>query len=359
MLKLRVLAAVLLAAAIVAPGGAASGQQPSSGDAVRVVTKPLDPFVIRTNQGEIGFSVELWNEVAKRSGMRTEWVQTETVAQLLETVKSGQADVGIAGISMTKEREDQFDFSYPMFDAGLQILVSGGDKGGFGKLLSVVFTKSLGYFALGVVAAMIIAGHLVWLYQRRHGDVAQSYVKGVGRGIWIATATALAGDIGEGAPSRVVGRLVTILWLLVGVVVIAMFTASVTSRLTVDQISSGIEGPGDLVGKNVVTVSNTTSSKYLDSINVPYQGVEKIEDAYPLLAAKKIDAIVYDSPVLLRRILTSGRGSERVVGDVFNRETYGIALANGSPLRERINKALLEIRSDGTYATIYQRWFGK
>lgn len=352
----RTLAALLSITLVLALGGDRPAAAQNGTD-VTVVTKPLDPFVIQTKQGEVGFSIDLWNEIAKRNGFSTRWKSTETVAQLLDVVKAGQADAGIAGISMTKEREDQFDFSYPVFDSGLQILVAGGSKGGLRKLIGAVFTPSLGLFALGVLLAMLLAGHLVWFYQRRHGDGSGSYVKGVGRGVWIASATALAGDMGEGAPTRIIGRLVAILWLLVGVILVAMFTASLTTKLTVDQISSGIEGPGDLVGKRVITVSNTTSSRYLDSINIAYEGVARIEDAYPLLASGA-DAIVYDSPVLLRRSLTTGRGREQVVGPVFNRESYGIALPPGSSLRERINRSLLELRADGTYTLIYQRWFG-
>ena len=360
MMPKRLLQLALMAAIIVClvPAGTRAGAQDGLETPVRVVTKPLDPFVIRTKQGEVGFSIELWNEIAKRSNLRTEWVANDTVGQLLDTVKSGNADVGIAGISMTKEREDQLDFSYPVFDAGLQIMVTSGHSNGFRQLLSTVFTPTLGYFALGLLVALVIAGHFVWAYQRRHGDIPKTYVKGVGHGVWLAAATALAGDIGTGAPSRVFGRLITIVWLLVGVIIVAMFTASVTSRLTVDQISSDINGPGDLIGKHVVTVTNTTSSRYLDSINVTYQGVDKIEDAYPLLSSGAADAIVYDAPVLLRHTLTLGRSTEQIVGPIFNRESYGIAVPTGSPLRERINRALLDIRADGTYAAIYQRWFG-
>jgi polar amino acid transport system substrate-binding protein len=47
----------------------------------------------------------------------------ETVKDLLSAVQQGQVDVGIAGISMTPEREAQLDFSHPMFNAGLQIMV--------------------------------------------------------------------------------------------------------------------------------------------------------------------------------------------------------------------------------------------
>ena len=71
-----------------------------------------------------GFSVELWNEIAKQLNLKSEFVVKPTVKELLASVNSHEAALGIAAISITAEREMQWDFSQPMFDAGLQILVS-------------------------------------------------------------------------------------------------------------------------------------------------------------------------------------------------------------------------------------------
>jgi polar amino acid transport system substrate-binding protein len=199
----------------------------------------------------------------------------------------------------------------------------------------------------------------VWLYQRRHGDVAHGYVRGVGQGVWIAAATALAGDLGEGAPNRILGRISAILWLLVGVVLVAMLTASVTSRLTVDSIDSNIQGLGDLVDRRVATVADTTASRYLDAIDQRYRAVTSIDEAYELLHRHDVDAIVFDAPVLAHHALTKGRGREQVVGTVFNREFYGIAMPTGSARREAVNRSLLEIKADGTYQRLAEQWFGR
>jgi polar amino acid transport system substrate-binding protein len=48
----------------------------------------------------------------------------------------------------------------------------------------------------------------------------------------------------------------------------------------------------------------------------------------------------------------------QVVGEVFQKQDYGIAFPTGSELREEVNRALLDIQEDGTYNRIYDRWFG-
>jgi polar amino acid transport system substrate-binding protein len=45
------------------------------------------------------------------------------VSDVLNAIRSGQADLGIAAISLTNQREQEFDFSHPILVANLQIMV--------------------------------------------------------------------------------------------------------------------------------------------------------------------------------------------------------------------------------------------
>jgi len=49
----------------------------------------------------------------------------------------------------------------------------------------------------------------------------------------------------------------------------------------------------------------------------------------------------------------------QVVGPIFRPRKYGIAVGKGSPLRKRINEALLAIYEDGTYEDIYAKWLSR
>ena len=77
-------------------------------------------------QGQLsGFSIDLWNKIAERLQVKTSYQIAPDVRALLEEVRSGKAEVGIAAISITAAREKEFDFSQPMLNAGLQIMVRG------------------------------------------------------------------------------------------------------------------------------------------------------------------------------------------------------------------------------------------
>jgi ABC-type amino acid transport substrate-binding protein len=151
----------------------------------------------------------------------------------------------------------------------------------------------------------------------------------------------------------------TITFWLVGLLLVAQFTATVTSALTVQQLTSDIGGPEDLPGKRVATVAGSTAATYLDDIGVAFTPVATIEEAYALLAAGAVDAVVYDAPVLRYHSVSAGRGTVEVIDAVFKPEKYGIALPPGSELREPINEVLLEMYQDGTLSEIESRWFNE
>jgi polar amino acid transport system substrate-binding protein len=293
---------------------------------IRVATKELEPFVRFTDTGQEGFSVDLWDEIAERNGWQTSWVKTDTVDGLLADVGTKQADVGIAGISVTAEREEAFDFSHPMFDSGLQIMVNIDQRPGFwsqvGNLVDGSLLKLLG----GMLLVLVISGHVVWLVHRRDGRAPKSYLAGVSHGIWVSGSTALAADLGS--PRRWIGRLVTLSWILIGIIGIALFTAAVTSQLTVDSINTEVKSINDLPGKSVTTVAGTTSDTFLQRLGIDHQSVTTIDEAYDQLRAKKVDAIVFDAPVLIYRANTLGKGHEAVVGAMFNNEAYGQSIGH-------------------------------
>ncbi len=71
-----------------------------------------------------------------------------------------------------------------------------------------------------------------------------------------------------------------------------------------------------------------------------------------------MDAVVYDAPVLQHFASQRGKGKVKVVGLIFQEQSYGIALQIDSPLREEINIALLRLVESGIYKEIHDKWFG-
>jgi polar amino acid transport system substrate-binding protein len=121
---------------------------------------------------------------------------------------------------------------------------------------------------------------------------------------------------------------------------------------------SDITGLADLSGKTVGAQQGTTGLEL---------GKEKADagelrpypegpDAVNALKAGTVEAVIIDAPVAQNAVEESG-GVE-IVEKVPTEETYGIALAkDNTGLLDEINQGLKEIIDDGTYKTIYEKWF--
>ncbi|OUC13807.1 MAG: ABC transporter substrate-binding protein [Alkalinema sp. CACIAM 70d] len=332
----------------------------SSAKMIKVATRVVPPFVIEENKRLTGFSVELWRSIASEMGMQSTFVVQPDVNQLLQTVQSRQADLGIAAVSITSDRYKSLDFSQPILESGLQILVRDESASHFSlfSVMTVFFSPAL-WQILGVMVLLILVpAHIVWWLERRNPQGMLSntaYFPGIFQACWWSAAT-LATQADE-MPKGAAARIIAVIWMFTSVVFVAYFTATVTTSLTIQQLRGTINGPEDLPNKKVATTAGSTSAVYLAERNAQVSEFPSINDAYEALLQKKVDAVVFDSPVLLYYAAREGRGKVHTVGPVFRRESYGIVFPPNSPYEKAVNEALLTLRENGTYQDLYDKWF--
>ena len=326
---------------------------------LKVITRVVPPFVLKDNEKYDGFSVELWQAIATQIKAGSHFVEKANIKEILAGVKSGEGDVAIAAISITSQREQEFDFSQPMFDSGLQIMVRTDNNGGFsiGQVWKILSTGAMP-FLLGLMAALIIVpAHLVW-YAERRGEshfISQKYFPGIWQAAWWSIG-AVAGQQPD-SPASNWGRILAAMAILVSMVFMSYFQATITSALTIQTLKGDINGPEDLAGRKVGTTTGSTAAGYLKALDVTATEFSKITEALAALENKQLDAVVFDSPVLLYYAATQGRNKVQIVGPMLRKENYGILFPRGSTLRKPVNEALLTLRENGTYDALYAKWF--
>lgn len=124
---------------------------------------------------------------------------------------------------------------------------------------------------------------------------------------------------------------------------------------------NNIKGISDLNGKVVAVKSGTGSVEYAKA-NIKSKDLRQfpnIDSAYMELGTNRADAVLHDTPNILYFIHTAGKGRFKAVGDSIEAQQYGIAFPKGSDdLREKVNGALKTLKENGTYNTLYKKWFG-
>jgi len=121
--------------------------------------------------------------------------------------------------------------------------------------------------------------------------------------------------------------------------------------------------PAALDGKIVGAQSSSTQSIYAEDIYGAAGAEVKLyptqDDANSDLANGRLDAVVNDKFPLLDGLAKSGKDCCKLLGDIQGSDD-DVAIAvrkDDQALREQLNKALAEIRANGTYAQIVSQYF--
>jgi arginine/lysine/histidine/glutamine transport system substrate-binding/permease protein len=129
--------------------------------------------------------------------------------------------------------------------------------------------------------------------------------------------------------------------------------------IAVKEDNAEVKGLEDLENKKIAVQIGTTGAD--QAAEIPGAEISTFDSA-PLalqeLANGNVDAVINDAPVTLDAIASGNIDGLKVVGELLTTEFYGIALPKGSENVAVINDALMTMMEDGTYAEIYQKWFG-
>jgi len=320
----------------------------------KVATKSFEPFVfISPGEPPKGYSIELWNKIDRRLGMKSEFVVYNTIDEVLKAVEDGEVDAAIAGISITAKREEAMDFSHSYYKSGLQITILEGRQYPGRRFIRLVFSRETGEALAILFGFCLISAHLLWIVERHYDPdmFPKSYLAGVWEALWWSLVTATTVGYGDKTPKSIIGRTIAMFWMLAGLFVVGYFA----SAIAVDRLQTAITGPEDLLGKRVAAVAGTTSADYLRSQLVKRIEFKDISDAYTALKQGEVEAIVYDAPTLLYR--ASQEPDLRVVGRLFEEQDYGIALPEDSPKTETIDRIILQLKEEGAIADLDNKWF--
>ena len=123
------------------------------------------PFSMDAIGERSGFSIDLTRAIAKELGRPIRFQPVETFGEMLRSVEEGRSDGAIANISITAAREQVMDFSQPIFESGLQIMLPGEEHSA--SLFSVIATRDIAFFLLSAFAALFSIGMLMWVFERK------------------------------------------------------------------------------------------------------------------------------------------------------------------------------------------------
>ncbi len=114
-----------------------------------------------------------------------------------------------------------------------------------------------------------------------------------------------------------------------------------------------------LAGKTIAVQRGTTGAELAAKIpNANVKQFQIVDDAFNALAAGKADVVLNDYAI--SAFATTKKPQLKMIAKISPSESYGFAFKKGNTaLVEAFNAGLAKVKADGTYATIYRRWFNE
>lgn len=306
--------------------------------------------------GDVGFSVDLLNAAAQALDVEVIYRRFESFAEMMRAVEAGETDAAIANISITAQRERVMDFTQPIFDGGIQVMLR-ADEGS--NVLSVLLTRDVGLLVLAAVILLLAGGMLMWLFERKHQPYFDHGARdAVFPAFWWALNLVVNGGFEERIPRSRPGRVFGVLLVIGSLFIVSIFVAQITAALTVNAIQDNVDNLSDLEGRKVGSIEGSTTSAFLNERGIPHQNYDDPDALLAAFEAKDLEAVAFDGPILAYYVQTRGAGEARLLERIYRPEKYGMAFPTGSTLRERFDQEFLRLREDGTYAELMVTWFG-
>lgn len=344
------------------PAGAQSDRAlvPSADQPMTVGVYVHPPFVMEADGQFDGMAIELWRWLASQLDLESEYVEFDTIGDLVDATASGEVDVAVTNITVTRGRAERIDFTHPWFDAGQRIMVDEFSGGSFFDLVAGLNESGHLRAYAWILVVIIVATVLVTLFDRRFDkDFPRRWRDGLAEGFYTVMSVATSGK----PPARKnlfgwAGRFWQGLWLVCGIAVLAYLTSSVTSVMTTLSLNNQINTEADLPGRVVGVQPGSVSEDYALEAGLNIRPFSHIDQAVEALVAGRIDAIVGDAPVLEYYAHTNPQQSVSVVGPIFAPDKYGFGLPQRSEMTRQLSVELIGAHESGLIADLKTRYFG-
>ncbi|CAN6209084.1 unnamed protein product [Urochloa humidicola] len=282
-------------------------------------------------------------------------VRNPSYGELVQRVADGRFDAAVGDISIVTNRTRVVDFTQPYVESGLVIVspvkASGSTEWAFLKPFTPGMWAVTGAFFLFV-------GAVVWILEHRSNPQFRGSPRNQMVTIfWFSFSTMFFAHR-ENTVSTL-GRFVLLIWLFVVLIITSSYTASLTSILTVQQLSTGIQGLDSLLSTNQpigYQVGSFARSYLMDELGVPASRLRElaITDYADSLANGRVAAIVDELPYVQLFLATNCQF--RTVGQEFTKSGWGFAFQRDSPLAVDLSTAILTLSENGDLQRIHDKW---
>jgi ABC-type amino acid transport substrate-binding protein len=163
---------------------------------------------------------------------------------------------------------------------------------------------------------------------------------------------------GDKTPMTPLGRALALIWMLVGILLISAFTATVASTVAWSRTSTAVYQISDLARFKAGVMEASAARSQLMNVGIPSTTFQTVDGALEALREAHISVFVADF-VTIRYELNTRRWSDIRAAVLHGTSAQmAIPVRKGLPELEAINVAILETISEPAWQGILRRWIG-
>ncbi|HTH49121.1 MAG TPA: transporter substrate-binding domain-containing protein, partial [Candidatus Limnocylindria bacterium] len=279
--------------------------------------------------------------------------------RLVEAVSTGRVDLALSPAPVTLENEELVDFTHAYYSSGLCVAVAHRELNPWRAVVTDLISAKVLLWVVGMLAVLVAVGTAVWLAERQanKAQFGPEPRSGIGDGIWWAAVTLTTVGYGDKVPRTVAGRLLAVFWLFIGVFLLAAFTGHISSTLTMRRLGSPIQSPQDLAKHRIAVVAQSAGAEYLLQHHIRSRTFPDDEAALLAVGRGEVAATVASEPLLRYRLLLEQSNRFDVLPFSLDRRDYALLVANGSPLREPLNRQILHATTRPAWRELLFKYF--
>nr|XP_015197435.1 PREDICTED: glutamate receptor ionotropic, kainate 1 isoform X6 [Lepisosteus oculatus] len=290
------------------------------------------------------------------------------------------ADLAVAPLTITYVREKVIDFSKPFMTLGISILYrkpNGTNPGVFSFLnpLSPDIWMYVLLACLGVSCVLfVIARFTPYEWYNPHpcnpdSDVVENNFTLL-NSFWFGVG-ALMQQGSELMPKALSTRIVGGIWWFFTLIIISSYTANLAAFLTVERMDSPIDSADDLAKQTKIEYGAVRDGSTMTFFKK--SKISTYEKMWAFMSSRKQTALIKNNDEGIQRVLTTdyallmeSTSIEYVtqrncnltqIGGLIDSKGYGVGTPIGSPYRDKVTIAILQLQEEGKLHMMKEKWW--
>lgn len=255
------------------------------------------PFIIMDGDKISGLTIDLWHSISDSLKIDYHFVETE-YEDIATNISQGEINISISPMTVNSSHAETTFFSQPFYITTMCVAVETHYESGFvtiiKNLFSVSFLKTIGL----LLFINLSIGTLIWLAERKDNPAFSKKINGIIDGFWWAWVTMTTVGYGDKSPQSKNGKILATVWMLIAILIISGFTATISSELTTHRLQNNVANIHDLHKMKVGCLEGRSSEIYLNYKHIDTKSYPSIDAGLEALQDGEIDAFVDDGATL-------------------------------------------------------------